>query len=127
MEINKDLAGRTLDRIIANPLEWGQANFCGSTFCYAGHALLIKGYKVNGWGNFVDDDGYGLHVGFLARQELGLTGQQADDIFYYFPEEELADQGQSWSMGKALRLMINRVAEVTGLDPAPYLAKVDIP
>lgn len=127
MEINRELAGRALDRIIANPWEWSQDSFCGSTFCYAGNVLLIEGY-VPGRCNFVNDEGVDVASEVAAAEHLGLDGDEAGRIFYFFPDCELEDRGIEPTKGNQLRLMIERVAEVTGIDPAPYLAKVaDLP
>ena len=126
MTINTELAGRVLDRIIANPKEWDQDTFCGTRCCFAGHTLLELGYHAspNGY-DFIDTDGSPVYsTSFRAAKHLGLDSGQVDAIFYYFPMEELSDNDIECTDGAGLRLMINRVAEVTGIDPEPYLAKV---
>lgn len=128
MEINTELVGRVLDRIIARPREWCQTSFCGTRCCFAGHTLLEAGYHVGACGYFINENGGEVLASFQAAQLLGFDSDQVEEIFYYFPEDELADSGTEWSERAALTAMINRVAEVTGIDPAPYLAKVaDLP
>jgi hypothetical protein len=48
--VNVDLLQRTLDYIEEHPEEWdqylwGHKTPCGTTFCFAGHAALLSGYK----------------------------------------------------------------------------------
>jgi hypothetical protein len=45
--LNLKLIYDTLDHIDEHPEEWNQAMFaCGTTACFAGHAMLLSGYNL---------------------------------------------------------------------------------
>jgi len=49
--MNRELAMRVMDKIEANPAEWNQGSWvqngmCGTTACFAGHAMLESGYTL---------------------------------------------------------------------------------
>lgn len=105
--VNVELMQKVLDHITAHPKEWNQASWanrwsCGTSFCFAGHAANMTGH------NFIwDFDGGAIAVeveagtrafeveratrasevegnvaiALAAREELGLTVQQAAVLF----------------------------------------------
>lgn len=95
------LLQKVMDHVTAHPEEHNQRNYgrqtpCGTTFCVAGHALLISGYTplfTNYPGpeqvmlGVYDAHGKMIH-GYdeVARKELDLTMTQASEIFYCMGE-----------------------------------------
>lgn len=90
---------KTLEHIAAHPEEhnqysWGRYNGCGTTMCYAGTALVLKGYQLvydmQPNGNYVADTATHPVTGDLvdiedeAAKVLGLKSRQAHDLFYNF-------------------------------------------
>lgn len=88
---NIPLLRKTMERIEAYPDEWDQTYWavrdaCSTTMCFAGTAVWLAGHQF-AWHD--DDDGQSADmttnhrvIVYLAREELGLTDQQADDIFW---------------------------------------------
>ena len=86
MEKNTELAYKTLDQIRANPQGWDQNEFfCGTTACFAGHAILIH-YGLS------DEDQYrewqketnALDTIMIAREALGWNEREAAYVFGRF-------------------------------------------
>ncbi|WIM97806.1 hypothetical protein ACTOB_001360 [Actinoplanes oblitus] len=90
---NAALAYRVLDHIDAHPETWNQRKWdCGTTACFAGHAVRLSGGIIQGFGNSdaevaeVTDDSarwmLGMHAQEAACHVLGIhpdTGGMADD------------------------------------------------
>lgn len=87
MTPNVPLLEKVYDHIVAHPDEWSQttwrdeaANRCGTTFCFAGLAVMLSGYEWVSDDPHDDDyeyvrrpgDTVQLHVSHAAREELGL-------------------------------------------------------
>lgn len=119
--VNATLVRAVMEHIAANPDTWHQhhligENDCGTTYCFAGHTLLLSGGKVNDY----------WHVASTtAKDLLGLSEAQAEKIFMYFPEtqieEELRIKGEFMDdpgkyFGRRFELMCKRVGDVTGVD-----------
>jgi len=106
MAINVQLLDQTLAHIETHPREWDQATWrCGTTYCFAGRAVVIAGsrwvkrsdrYDYESEFLLADDDDRAwaatasglscdanetIHVADRARRLLGLTEEQADDLF----------------------------------------------
>lgn len=63
--VNVELLNATLQHIIDHPEEWDQHKwFCGTTACFAGHAALIHGAKVDE--RFTNSDGH-----YMVQTSLG--------------------------------------------------------
>lgn len=140
--MNEDLVRKTWDYIKLNPDKWDQDTWvagedgkgCGTTGCFAGTALMLEGYrpikvsrrepfdrKVRDYWDMVSPTGEHIEndeIGDVARDELGLSWDQADRIFYYFTKEEL-HEGVLLPIGDrpvTLEEFQARLEEVTGLD-----------
>lgn len=100
---NYSLIRQVRDHIVANPNEhnqdqWGIRTPCKTTHCAAGHAVIIAGarpiWEVNG-------DHYQMYgaewrnrrwsTGELAQHLLGLTDDEADELFYGFDDAGALD------------------------------------
>ncbi|MGI5485194.1 hypothetical protein [Microtetraspora malaysiensis] len=105
MTLNIDLLKRTLEHIEATPEEWYQGAYrCGTGMCFAGWACTFAGGVWAGgpdeWDgeDLIADEGdgddasflyedmngndvYGVSAGRRARRLLGLTPEQATDLF----------------------------------------------
>lgn len=93
MTVNMELVEQVLQRIEDDPAHWDQGFFvgdseCGTTFCFAGFALLIAGRLENSWprmrikAEFVDSFTCATHFETPAKNLLGFTDEMADEIFY---------------------------------------------
>ena len=106
---NDALAQAVLDHIREHPEEWSQDAFlCGTTACFAGHAVLLGLAGVEGdnfeerrgsfrawqtgrnrtlWqaGRTLPDSGRSLRI--LAQNLLGWTKEEADHVFYNFTKQ----------------------------------------
>lgn len=106
---------KSLERLTANPHEWGQGSWvrhyvdCGTTACLAGTTVQMAGYEID-WdrGSEIECDGSvvasftttGVSIEALARELLGLSAGAAEYLFHYY----LHDIGELW----------RRAAQVTG-------------
>lgn len=87
MTVNVELLDRTLAYIEAHPEEWTQEHYrCRSGCCFAGHAALLSGARwASNNSNAADvkaGDGHPLEMVWeRAARVLGLTGEEADDLF----------------------------------------------
>lgn len=89
-------------------LEVVDLNECGTTACYAGWALHLLGYKVNLFNQVFNEDGERDGGVFdKAAEVLGLTTDQADEIFHY-----TAVQGKDVTVQQ----LKARVSRVTGVN-----------
>ncbi len=106
--INVDLMRKTFEYIEAHPEEHDQGTWashdpdCGTTRCFAGTALhLSPEYKLNwtidpddGWQEFmgathIDKSEVWLRPSCAGRDALGLSEDQAGDMFYANNLEDL--------------------------------------
>ena len=89
---NVPLLWAVLQHIDEQPLSWTQSSWAarglfGDMRCFAGHAVRNSGHRV-AWSDetetscALDDRGLRVWVGSLARDLLGLTGDEAADLFY---------------------------------------------
>lgn len=88
---NVALLRKTMEHIESHPQEWEQRHWiCGSTACFAGHAVLIDGGESAFHHAYViartDDPAWHVHGGQIsilrrAQHILGLTLAQAIDLF----------------------------------------------
>jgi hypothetical protein len=96
MTINVPLLRKTLEHITAHPEEhnqsfWAVQTPCGTAYCLAGHAVQLAGHEIlwtdvcpcgcdsrerSAW-HCTD----GREIEYVATEELGLTEDQADDLF----------------------------------------------
>lgn len=66
-------------------VEVEEVNSCNTAFCFAGHTALMTGFvappKVNGalWEGEVDGKYYAVNE--YAKEKLGITWDQADELF----------------------------------------------
>lgn len=90
MKPNVELLNRTLDYIRTHPKEWQQSSWvCGSSACFAGHALRLAGHVVSegpspdyGAGIFPLLDGkYCVNWWGAGAEVLGISEDCADDLF----------------------------------------------
>ena len=82
-----DLACATLDYIRDHQEEWNQNDyFCGTTACFAGHALVLAGAvragKVNGRPLYSEIESGDFNEFEKAMVLLGWTFGQAAHVFY---------------------------------------------
>jgi hypothetical protein len=89
--MNVDLIERTLRRIEARPQEfdmasWADFGHCGTTACFAGHAMLESGYQITGdlaYAYYRRPDGSEVGDEFdEGANLLDLTQAQARRLFY---------------------------------------------
>ena len=89
---NVPLLWAVLQHIDEQPLSWTQTAWAarglfGDMHCFAGHAVRISGHSF-AWSDetetscALDDHGLRVYVGSLARDLLGLTEDEADDLFF---------------------------------------------
>jgi len=73
-----------------NQHDWGYETACGTTMCVAGHAAVLSGAKLN-YFDFGNErkayectlpDGTITGIDRYAQEMLGLTDEQADNLFY---------------------------------------------
>lgn len=90
--VNVDLIHRTLDRIEASPEEWHQQFFahrtpCGTTMCFAGHALIEAGYTLNGERFYTPTGQVVRCTEVEAETVLGLDLCQSHPLFFWIPKD----------------------------------------
>lgn len=110
--INEGLLKLAVKRIEADPEFWNQDYFgrvseCGTTFCLAGHALMVTGkcetFKISSSGDLgFTIDGDRINAGVVAAELLGLDSKQAAMLFY------MGDRG-------GLKEFKQFITEVTGV------------
>ncbi len=88
--INAELIRRVVKHIENNPKtwdqeHWGYSSSCGTTFCMAGHTVVMSGHTLK-WAD--DGDGRsayyvenGEYISDKAQELLGLNDEQAEDLF----------------------------------------------
>lgn len=99
IELNIPLLRKTMEYIEAHPEDWDQMHYamkseessCGTAMCFAGTAVYLEGYsfvfhRLSGRiGEVVAVDctkqGNPMLIDHKARELLGLTETQADEIF----------------------------------------------
>ena len=91
------LLWKVYDHIVEHPEEWNQNGFCltpevhdvcGTTFCFAGHAVLMARpdvYVVKD--DFKDATGQNVDPEREGQRVLGLDDDEADQIFYNFTRD----------------------------------------
>jgi hypothetical protein len=118
MPVNVELLKRTLEFIEANPKEWDQKTWCGTSCCFAGHAAILAGSRrvekarepgALSWAHVRRPDGKLGLVWEVAERELGLDEWQASELFA--ADNTLAD----------LRRIVGELVTDEGLDA--YLAE----
>ncbi len=86
----KVLLKETYNYIMEHPWEhnqrtWGVKNSCGTAYCFAGHAVLLAGYKITfdseGFANLVDTPHGKQRIEYLAKELLGLKDHEATRLF----------------------------------------------
>lgn len=146
------LVDETLDWIILNPERWNNlmfttntrthgiggytleeikvpiANECGTTFCFAGVALMLRGRLKYVKDTFFNDDTWYVEVmdedgntghsfGATARKLLKLTEDEAFAIFYDYveneDEDEDEDEGEKGADPQKFRAYVYKVLGVT--------------
>ena len=112
---NMDLLDEVIDRIEGDIDGWdqgswgdvvddGDAEYCGTTACFAGHAVQAAGLmRLKTTQKDFDGEPYWAvewidmntgkrttpeHVPEKARKALGLTYEEADDIFFHFTSDK---------------------------------------
>jgi hypothetical protein len=147
---NMPLLDAVIDRIEAEPERWDQGSWgdiretaeeaeaCGTTNCFAGHAVIIAGVMKmqvfkDVW-RYDDEEHTSMEIRWLneageeddevadkAREVLGLTRDEADSIFYLFTTDlnQLKVQVER-VRGRAREqaAAFNRIAEELLSDPA---------
>jgi hypothetical protein len=83
---NVPLLCKVLEHIENHPEEWDQKNWktetaCGTAYCFAGHALVMMGHEILENKYYAPVDEHGTLVDVAAARELGLTTNQARDLF----------------------------------------------
>lgn len=126
-KINEPLVRATMAAIADDLRHWRQQFYaaldpeCGTTFCFAGRAMVLQGYTVEASKNsqrlvFRDSDGALIHnLMEEAAAELGFTGKQAVKIFMWFPEED-AEFGTKFSQEENYQEFAKHVLALTGID-----------
>lgn len=92
-KIDVPLLRKVLEHITAHPEEhqqgwWGEKTSCGTAYCVAGHVAVMTGHEIQ-WELDCDDvSAYrasrtqdGRQIMDVAREALGLTLVQAQDLF----------------------------------------------
>ena len=98
MSVNKEALRETLAAVKANPDHWHQLQWitqrpgCGTAYCFAGWRAALDGYTEESrrWCCAVDPTtGRSVSIPDYAEECLGLTSEQADELFH--PFNTLAD------------------------------------
>lgn len=101
--INVPLMRKVLEHITEHPEEhdqqsWAEKTACGTTYCMAGHAVLMAGHEI-AWsaiaGVYLEEDGadrvtepietsesFTQYIPHVAAHELGIDHMQASMLFY---------------------------------------------
>lgn len=92
--VNVPLLRKVLEHITEHPNEHDQTEWatrvedCGTTMCVAGHAVAMTGYEIiwpahSGTAATCERDGdlWGRSIEGAAMEELGLSSDQADQLF----------------------------------------------
>lgn len=92
--VNIQLLDEVLDYIIDHPDEWDQGSWfdnsaksaCGTTACFAGHALKMTGHEIvmkrdedGDWDSYLDGEPSGWET--KGAEELGLTPDESYRLF----------------------------------------------
>jgi hypothetical protein len=113
MEINVPLLRKTLEYADAHPEEikldtWAMKTACGTTACIAGTAVVLAGHEID-WNSkslcfygvsCVTD---GRFIVDVAEEELGLTEQQANELFYCSSLNEVWEAAERLTDGEIRR------------------------
>lgn len=88
------LLWKVYDYIVDHPNEWCQSQFvapkaCGTTFCFAGHTVMMArpDMTLNGHFQFVDSDGVPVNPEDEGARLLGLREWEKDALFYNFTND----------------------------------------
>ncbi len=88
MSFNNELYTKVLEKIKANPQEWCQLSWCGTSCCFAGHTAILAGYKMQKPDEDGDTsmkviarNGRRVWVDEVAADKLGLNHVQKDWLF----------------------------------------------
>lgn len=121
MTVNEKEILAVLDTIKQDLSRWNQATFasnCGTTMCFAGFAAIRNGYTIDEFGAFVNPAGepvWGDEFEDKIAEMLGLSPNQAQRIFYYFPENWFPEDRDPTGP-ELFDLLRDRVFEVTGIE-----------
>lgn len=90
---------------------------CGTTFCLAGQVSILAGHRPLKSGHWVTPDGDRLMAHELAREALGLSFDQADELFYKATAEVAGIQlPLNGSRPGAWEFYKRHVTDVTGVE-----------
>lgn len=124
---NEEMIQLAWKHILDYPDSWDQTIFgskteCGTTYCLGGTAAVLSGRAVfkpqkPNTGPLVewfDPDGNPIRsINNLARDVLGLTEEQADRLFFFFPDQYLCvGNDECWCPGNRHRPLLSRNAEL---------------
>lgn len=84
--VNVELLRKTMDHIRENSHLWNQRNWynanpCGTTMCFAGHAAVLAGFPQPPHDNGKAWIHNGKHVCTYAKEVLGISHLQANRLF----------------------------------------------
>lgn len=94
---NIELLDRVLDHIEKNPESWNQAMWrCGTTYCFAGHAALLSGWKpvqadrdmywrLQGWES--EEKAVEHYQNLLEREQKWYVSRGQEYIETYFTDK----------------------------------------
>lgn len=81
----KTLEIMAADPTLVNMDTWWRPTLCGTTACFAGHAVTLVGDYVDGLGNvgLVEVDGEYRSIEYVAADVLGLSSTALRNAFFY--------------------------------------------
>jgi hypothetical protein len=110
--MNKELMREVLAQVTSHPEEWSQSTWgkkteCGTTFCIAGWACILSGWKpaelasgpypIGSGIDLVEKDGVTRHIEILGAELLELDSNQAEALFYETDNEDAWEMLKEWS------------------------------
>ena len=89
--VNKELLNKVMDHILANQEQWKQNSWatkteCGTTYCFAGWAVVLSGYKPSfmldyNETNYCIKNGISVPIELVAIEELGISSEESTQLF----------------------------------------------
>lgn len=115
--VNEMLVRLTVARIEAEPatfnmVHWFRRDDCGTTMCFAGHALAASGYNLDE----IERIDLRSQVPVIAQRLLGLNYEQADGIFEYTDVHVGTEPGRMCNCGCGVMVNGRRVVRQVTLD-----------